>query len=284
MKPYLVLPSCGSYAYSDWDDLSDWIVQYFDLTTDTIDLGASFSMSKLALFLSIVASLCFQALASDPAPIPVPVGTQWYGDDGNWSPVNIRVGTPPQWLSVYPNTAGQETWVIGPAGCDDTSTCQEERGGLFYKGQSSTWSTLGTGYYELDFDTQLGDTGYALYGLDDVDLSDQVSVPSQIVAILNSTEFWLGSLGLGIQASRFEGTMSHLTFLSSLVEIEGLIPSHSYGYTAGAYYRKSNFKLENTLAKLKGRVEDCPSLAHTWRRRYESVCTKFCFFYAWTQH
>ena len=195
-------------------------------------------MSKATLFVCLIASLCFQSLASDPAPIPVPVNTKWYGYDGNWSPVTIRVGTPPQWLSVYPNTAGQEIWVIGRDGCDGTSTCAEERGGLFYRGQSLTWSTINTGYYQLGFDTNLGDTGYAFYGLETVSLSDQVSVPSQIVAILNSTEFWLGSLGLGIQASRFEGTMDHITFLSSLVETEGLIPSHSYGYTAGAYYSK----------------------------------------------
>jgi hypothetical protein len=221
-------------------------------------------MSTTPLFFCIVASLCFCGLASPPAPIPVPVGTQWYGDDGNWSPVTIRVGSPPQWLSVYPNTAGQETWVIGPSGCDGSSTCQQERGGLFYKDQSATWSTLGTGYYELDFDTQLGDTGDALYGLETIALSDQVSVPSQIVAILNSTEFWLGSLGLGIQASRFEGTMNHLTFLSSLVETEGVVPSHSYGYTAGAYYRKSRSHQRTVRFLTQDRAEDCPGLAHTW--------------------
>jgi hypothetical protein len=67
---------------------------------------------------------------------------------------------------------------------------------------------------------------------------------------LDSTEFWLGSLGLGIQSSRFEGTTNHLTFLSSLVETEGLIPSHSYGYTAGAYYRESAFQpYDSSLAK-----------------------------------
>ena len=34
------------------------------------------------------------------------------------SRVDIRVGTPPQWVSVFPNTAGEETWVIGRDGCD----------------------------------------------------------------------------------------------------------------------------------------------------------------------
>ena len=219
-------------------------------------------MSKLALLCCLVAHLCLRSLAYDPAPIPVPAGTQWYGDDGNWSPVSIRVGSPPQWLSVYPNTAGQETWVIGPGGCDGTSTCQQDRGGLFSRGQSTTWTTLGTGYYELNFDAQLGDSGYAFYGLDNLDLSDQVSVPSQIVAILNTTEFWLGSLGLGIQSSRFEGTMNHLTFLSSLVETAGLVPSHSYGYTAGAYYRKSGSCCVGACLLNQDRAEACSGLAY----------------------
>ena len=195
-------------------------------------------MSRLALYLCIIAGSLLQSWAATPppAPVPVPVGTSFYGYDGNWSPVDIRVGNPQQWLSVYPNTAGQETWVIGPGGCDDTATCQEERGGIFYKDQSTTWTDLG--YYELGFDMQLGDTGYGDYGLDNVDLSDQVLVNRQIVAIINTTEFWLGSLGLGVHPTRFEGTTNRLTFLSSLVQNQSEIPSHSYGYTAGAYYRK----------------------------------------------
>jgi hypothetical protein len=256
------------------DDLSDVIVQcyFFSLLSGqtrsrTLNVKASrFPMSKATLFLCLIASWCFQCLASDPAPIPVPVGTEWYGYDGNWSPVNIRVGSPSQWLSVYPNTAGQEIWVIGPGGCDGTAICAEKRGGLFYRDQSSTWSTINTGYYQLNFDVNLGDTGYAFYGLENVSLSDQVSVPSQIVAIMNSTEFWLGSLGLGIQESRFEGTMNHITFLSTLVETAGLIPSHSYGYTAGAYYSKSKCGPERMQLLNPDRVEERPILADTWWR------------------
>jgi hypothetical protein len=153
--------------------------------------------------------------------------------------------------------------VIGPGGCDGTSTCAEKRGGLFYRDESPTWSTLGTGYYQLDFDINLGDKGYAFYGLENVSLSDQVSMPSQIVAIMNSTEFWLGSLGLGIQESRFEGTENHITFLSSLVETAGLIPSHSYGYTAGAYYSKPKGGAETMAVLNADRVEERPILADT---------------------
>ena len=77
------------------------------------------------------------------------------------------------------------------------------------------------------------------YGFDTVVLNDRVSVPSQIVAVLNTTDFWLGEFGLGVQESRFNGTADHLSYLSSLVQTTGDIPSHSYGYTAGAHYRMS---------------------------------------------
>ena len=201
----------------------------------------------VAIYLCTIATLWKggDAAGSPPAPLTVPVGTKWYGYDGNWSPVDIRVGSPQQWLSVFPNTAGQETWVIGPGGCDGTFTCEDKRGGLFSYNQSTTWDNLG--YYELGFDTYLGDSGIANYGLDHVDLNDQVIVPSQIVGVINSTEFWLGSLGLGVQESRFEGAINRLTFLSSLVENQSLIPSHSYGYTAGAYYRLKNVPSSLTL-------------------------------------
>lgn len=229
-------------------------------------------MCRRALYLCIFADLCWRSLAKEsttPAPIPVPVGVKWYGYDGNWSPVDIRVGTPQQWLSVYPNTAGQETWVIGPGGCDGTSTCQEERGGIFYQEESSTWTEIG--YYELGFDTQLGDAGDADYGLDNVDLSDEVLVNGQIVGVINTTEFWLGSLGLGVQPSRFEGTTNRLTFLSSLVENKSVIPSHSYGYTAGAYYRKSAFKFHENNLLTRARSQECSGFAHAGRHRHQPL-------------
>ena len=38
--------------------------------------------------------------------------------------VNIRVGSPPQWVSVFPSTKSEETWVIGRAGCDGSELAQ----------------------------------------------------------------------------------------------------------------------------------------------------------------
>lgn len=40
-----------------------------------------------------------------------------YGDDGSWSAVSIRVGTPPQWVDVMVSTVSSETWVVANGGC-----------------------------------------------------------------------------------------------------------------------------------------------------------------------
>jgi hypothetical protein len=88
----------------------------------------------------------------------------------------------------------------------------------------------------LNFQPALGVTGSADYGLDTISVGDAISVPEQIVGIMNSTEFLLGSLGLGVIPSNFT-SKNQPTFLTSMLENQSVIPSHSYGYTAGAYYR-----------------------------------------------
>ncbi|EXJ94411.1 hypothetical protein A1O1_02805 [Capronia coronata CBS 617.96] len=176
-----------------------------------------------------------RATRPPPQPIVATTTTDFFGYDGLWSAVSIRVGSPEQWLSVLPSTLSQETWLVGPAGCDGTSTCESKRGGLFYANGSSTFQPRG--FYDLNFDSQLETSGVGYYGLDTIYLNDVASVPDQIIAVVNSTDYWLGSLGLGAQETRFDGTENFLPLLSSLVENASLIPSHSYGYTAGAYYR-----------------------------------------------
>jgi hypothetical protein len=47
-------------------------------------------------------------------------GLRRYGDDGTWSAISIRVGTPPQWVDVMVSTVSSETWVVGPYGCDNS--------------------------------------------------------------------------------------------------------------------------------------------------------------------
>ena len=178
--------------------------------------------------------------APEPSPVQIPVRTNWFGYDGNWSPVSLRVGTPPQWIDLFVSTASQETWVIGSGGCDGTAECLAKRGGIFQSNASRTWAEQGP--FGLGLDTQLGFSGDGIYGFDNISLSDDISVPSQIVGVINSTSYWLGFFGLGVEPTNFTSA-DKPTFVDSMVETMSLIPSHSYGYTAGAYYRKLFFSL-----------------------------------------
>ena len=116
------------------------------------------------------------------------------------------------------------------------SLCASMRGGLFNPSTSSTWQP--EGFFELGVDQQLGNTGYADYGLDNVTFgSTGVVLPSAIIGSINDTNYWLGYFGLGIVPGNFTN-ITAISAISGLVEKEGAIPSHSYGYTAGAKYRE----------------------------------------------
>ena len=125
--------------------------------------------------------------------------------------------------------------MIGLEGCGESgaSICSDDRGGLFSIDASSSWQSVGG--YELGLDTQLFGLGSGYYGYDAIALSGNVSVPSQIISVVNETEYWLGFLGLGTKASNFTN-VNKPTLLSSLAN--QTIPSLSYSYTAGAPYRK----------------------------------------------
>jgi hypothetical protein len=112
-----------------------------------------------------------------------------------------------------------------------TSICSTDRGDLFSVNTSSSWQSLGG--YELGLDPQLFAQASGYYGYDDIALSANVSMPSQIIAVVNETDYWLGFLGLGVKESNFTSE-NKASFLSSLEN--RTIPSLSYSYTAGAYY------------------------------------------------
>ena len=177
--------------------------------------------------------------------LSIPVRTNWYGYDGFWSPVSIRVGTPPQWMDLLVSTASQETWVVGPGGgCYDSQQCVQSRGGIFFPNKSSTWVAQGS--YALGLDPQLGFGDQGDYGLDSIALTDTISVPSQIIAVINSTDYLLGNFGLGVKPTNLT-VSDEKTFLDSVVENSSLVPSHSYGYTAGAHYHLKGIPASLTL-------------------------------------
>jgi hypothetical protein len=81
----------------------------------------------------------------------------------------------------------------------------------------------------------LGISRAGYYGLDTLTLNGDISIDYQVVGIYNDTTTWTGILGLGYQGTSF-GETDSLSFLDTLVN-QSVIPSCSYGYTAGASYR-----------------------------------------------
>ena len=92
-----------------------------------------------------LASLLFQLGDSDGA--------------GLWSTFIVDVGTPPQPSRVIISTAGDETWVVAPAGCPSNygNNCPNNRGGEFWVGNSTSWTNIGL--FELDLELNIGYTG-----------------------------------------------------------------------------------------------------------------------------
>lgn len=56
-----------------------------------------------------------------------------------------------------------------------------------------------------------------------------------LIASINTTDYLHGLFGLGITQGNFNGTVADSP-LTQAVSQYGLIPSYSFGYTAGAHY------------------------------------------------
>ncbi|KAI1269115.1 aspartic peptidase domain-containing protein [Xylariaceae sp. FL1019] len=160
----------------------------------------------------------------------------WYGIDGNWSSTTLFVGEPAQQVDVLVSTSLSEVWVVGNGGCG-SALCQEARGGVYNTSASSSWYSMGLWQLGLKY---CGINANGDYGMETVVVYNsvkrwQTSLRKLVVASLNDTSVYDGFFGLGITAGNFNGTVAQGP-ITNLVENSGVVPSHSYGYTAGAYY------------------------------------------------
>ena len=95
----------------------------------------------------------------------------------------------------------------------------------------------------MGFEDNLGNSERATYGHDTValGLSDAIGSPqlqSQVVAAFENDDFYIGLFGLGHEGTNFSNyNTPNATFLTSLKD-RNMIPSLSWGYTAGAVYRE----------------------------------------------
>lgn len=196
-----------------------------------------------------------RAVAEDsPSPFVVEPSQRWDGNDESWSSFYIRVGEPEQRFRIFPATNAQETWIPVPEGCisSDPPNCSARRGvelfqsktsNGFQTNESSTWTSMGL--YDLAIENKLDFSGNALYGLDTVGLGasnpEALSLTGQVVGGMATKDFYLGIFGLGPKPANFTDTPIP-SYMRNLRD-RRLIPSLSFGYTAGAYYRKGGSKI-----------------------------------------
>ncbi|MCJ1396865.1 hypothetical protein MMC11_000055 [Xylographa trunciseda] len=183
-----------------------------------------------------------------PAPLPVAPSEAFDGVDGNWSSFTIRIGNPPSNSRVLVSTLIPETWVVnGPYYCTENSAtnCSATRGTTFSPAGSSTWEDQST--FTLGVDTALGmgaqdagDYGYDTVGIQ-ITGETPILLDHQVVVAMDTTDFWLGYLGLAPRTPQF-GNSTQPSLLTSLKN-KNSIPSLSYGYTAGASYRSQTASL-----------------------------------------
>jgi hypothetical protein len=97
------------------------------------------------------------------------------------------------------------------------------------------------GLFGLVLEGNLGYSGNGHYGYDTVSLGylggAGTSLEHQVVAGIDTKDFWLGSFGLSPAATNFTDFNHYATSYMANLKNSGVIPSISYGYTAGNQYR-----------------------------------------------
>ena len=191
-------------------------------------------------------------MSISPSPWSWTPSAFWDGHNGLWNTFEVRVGTPPQAFRVIPYTAEQDLWVVHPDGClpEDPAECAYDRGALpfqdanstgFQSNESSTWAPVGI-YTLSPHGERMGYTGNGDFGLDVVALgesgADELELPGQVVAAIADKDYFLGHFGLGALPSNFTSFNDPASnYLATLADRK-IIPSLSYGYTAGAAWRE----------------------------------------------
>jgi hypothetical protein len=149
-------------------------------------------------------------------------------------------------LKVFISTSIWQTLVVVKEGCDVTdSNCPTLRGGEFSLDKSTTWQNntadLSSNIYPLLVDPQLGYNGRAELGFDVVSLAGApgpTTLNNQTVGGFAATDSYLGLFGIDPRSSNFTNYPSIPSYLQNL-QNQSLIPSLSWGYTAGSTYRKT---------------------------------------------
>jgi hypothetical protein len=202
-----------------------------------------------------------------PLPIPrpqvlTPSGT-FEGNDGKWSTFTINIAGDGegqgQNFNVLISTSSPMALVPAQNGWCTSDACAKSRGimgaingqqALGFDDQTTAWSSaglytlpLGKAYWFSDSlllpnrnNSLNGEWGTTTVGLGPASKQSN-TIGDQYIAIHYTEDLFLGSLGLSVGEVGF-GSAQKPTFLSALASRTDIVPSHSYGFTAGASYRK----------------------------------------------
>lgn len=156
-----------------------------------------------------------------------------------------QVGQPVQNVNLLISTAGYDTWVIDASvGCPNgllIHDCPDSRGMMFHTNESTSW--VADSIFTLAVEDSLGLASDGNFGFDTITLGWQgaggPSETHQVIGAIADPRYWVGSFGLRPTPTNFTDFNSpQPSYLQSL-KTSNRIPSLSWGYTAGAYYRTS---------------------------------------------
>ncbi|KAL9087107.1 MAG: hypothetical protein Q9159_003802 [Coniocarpon cinnabarinum] len=187
-----------------------------------------------------------------PQPVSIPPTQNFNGNDGLWSTFPLRIGHPFQDALLLPSTASPNVWVSqSDTACPDGipvppatghPSCADSRGRLFEANASLTWTP--NNVYTLGVEANLGMDSAPTYGYDDIVIgmagSGGPTAEHQVIADNADPRYWVGVLGLNPQPINFTDFVSPQPSLIQTLKTTNKIPSISYGYTAGAYYRNNH--------------------------------------------
>lgn len=120
------------------------------------------------------------------------------------------------------------------------ANCTEARGGVYDGTKSSSWNRKDL--YGVGDESNLGYKGDGTYGYDMIEIQAKganVSINHQVIAAIEAKNFYVGNLGLSPYPINFTSSEDSSPSLLASLKNQNLIPSLSYGYTAGASYGKS---------------------------------------------
>ena len=186
--------------------------------------------------------------SGDIQPYTVPPSQVWDGNDGVWASFPMTVGRQPQQLRGFPSTVASASWVSwGGGACPNGipippgtgSTCRDSRGGLFNENASATWTQ--TSVFFIGVNSELGIDAKDIWGYDQLQLSYNTGplLDHQVIGLNADPYYWIGTIGLSSRPINFTNLFSPQNSSLYTMKNQSHIPSLSYGYTAGAYYRES---------------------------------------------